>query len=80
MKLCLALSYLLLKATGVAGVDTWNYTPDDEFGPENWASLDLGEDVVNECGGSANSPIDFTSVDTCTDNSAGAYVVNVSSF
>jgi len=54
---------------------TWqprrNYIPFDEFGPENWALLDLGEGVINECGRSSNSPIDFVSVDMCTNNTAG---------
>ena len=42
------------------------YATIDPTGPDNWATLYLGPDKENACGGDAQSPIDIPSKDVCS--------------
>jgi hypothetical protein len=39
----------------------YSYKPDSDVNPSVWPSIDLGEDIENQCGGSKQSGIDIPS-------------------
>ena len=52
--------------------ELFSYDPASEFGPQNWAQLDIPD---NQCGGSEQSGINIVS-SSCTEYNA-AYTFNV---
>ena len=71
----LALAVAALPVAFSASAGTFSYKPDSDKAPNSWASLDLGPNVNNQCGGSAQSGID---VPTHSCDTFGDYVFSVS--
>jgi hypothetical protein len=52
-------SLAIIGVTAASG--KYSYKPDSDVNPSVWPSIYLGEDIVNQCGGSKQSGIDIPS-------------------
>lgn len=53
--------FSLAISSATASSGKYSYKPDSDVNPSVWPSIDLGEDIENQCGGSKQSGIDIPS-------------------
>lgn len=51
----------IIGSAAAASSAKYSYKPDSDVNPSVWASIEMGDDIVNECGGAKQSGIDIPS-------------------